>query len=604
MKRCHVVMLFTARSWMVFLFNGDKLMDNASFILLDDQLAGTARYYDNPVEIISAITADDIPATMARLQTCLDEGFHLAGYMAYETGFVLEPKLRSLLNTNGNPLILMGVFENYISNYPDIPCEAVPRLELKPAWSEAEYLQRFEKVIDYIKAGDVYQINLTFPLISDFDGSAICLYDTLRARQPVRYGGVISLGAGPDIVSFSPELFFDKQGADISMRPMKGTIKRLRDPKADMELREAMRYDRKSQAENLMIVDLLRNDLSRIAEKASVKVPHLFSLETYPTLHQMTSTVTATLDNKVSVQDLFKSLFPCGSVTGAPKIRAMEIIRELEPGPRGPYCGSIGYLDPNGDACFNVAIRTAMIEGGKLQYHVGSGVVLDSVGVDEYDECLLKAKVLSDIPSLVETFRWEPDAGIIRKKHHFARLASSARTLGYEYDELAFQSAVQKISGDKPQKCRLILSENGNITFEHEDLNELAKPVILSLSKHALSLGVQEFRHKVLAREFYESERSRVSAKTGCSEVIFLNPIGQVCEGSFTSIFVLIGDQLYTPPLSAGLLPGVLRGHLVEKGEVSQKTLTIDDLKTAEEIFVGNSLRGLIPAKFTDFDQY
>lgn len=579
-------------------------MAEAPFILLDDQLAGSARFYVNPAEIILAKTADEVPSAMAKMQQYLDGGYHLAGYMAYEVGFVLEPSLRPLLQHNNSPLILMGVFENYSKDYPEIPCETVPRLSLKPAWSEAEYLERFKKVIDFIKAGDVYQINLTFPLISDFEGSAICLYDTLRARQPVRYGGVICLGEGPDIVSFSPELFFNKQGADISMRPMKGTIKRLRDPKADIELREAMRHDRKSQAENLMIVDLLRNDLSRIAKKASVRVPHLFSLETYPTLHQMTSTVTAKLDTTVSVQDVFKSLFPCGSVTGAPKIRAMEIIQELEDRPRGPYCGGVGYLDPNGDACFNVAIRTAMIEHGKLQYHVGSGVVLDSKGEDEYDECMLKAKVLSDIPSLVETFRWEPDAGIIRKKHHFARLASSARTLGYEYDELAFQSAVQKISGDKPQKCRLILSENGNIAFEHEDLTKLKEPVTLSLSKHPLSLGVQEYRHKVLARDFYDSEHSRIAAKTGCKEVIFINPDDEICEGSFTSIFARIDGQLYTPPLLSGLLPGVLRGHLVEKGDVLQKVLTIDDLQTAENLFVGNSLRGLMHANFIDFNTH
>ena len=576
-------------------------MPDAPFILLDDQLAGKARLYENPIEIIDARTAKDVASAMSKIQARLDEGYHLAGYMAYEAGFALEPKLEPLLKPDGSPLILMGVFETVTTDYPEIPCEAVPRLELKPAWSETEYLERFEKVIRYIKAGDVYQINLTFPLVSDFEGSALCLYDTLRARQPVRYGGVISLGAGPEIVSFSPELFFDKQGADISMRPMKGTVKRLRDPKADMELREAMRHDRKSQAENLMIVDLLRNDLSRIAKKASVNVPHLFSLETYPTLHQMTSTVTAKLGDKTSVENLFKSLFPCGSVTGAPKIRAMEIIHELEGGPRGPYCGGIGYLDPNGDACFNVAIRTAMIEGGKLRYHVGSGVVLDSVDVDEYDECLLKAKVLSDIPSLVETFRWEPSEGIIRKKHHFARLASSARTLGYDYDELAFQSAVQKLSGDTAKKCRLILSENGTISFEHEDLVNLDSPVSLSLSKHPLSLGVQEFRHKVLARDFYDGERSRVSAKTGCTEVIFTNPDGEICEGSFTSLFARINGRLVTPPLAAGLLPGVLRAYLVEKGEVVQKPISTEDLKTAEEIFVGNSLRGLMTAKFLDF---
>jgi len=482
------------------------------------------------------------------------------------------------------------------------PCETIPRLTLKPQWTEAEYLERFERVIDYIKAGDVYQINLTFPLTSPYTGSAFCLYDTLRSRQPVHYGGVIALNHGPDIVTFSPELFFEKSGQDIEMRPMKGTAKRLRDPDADKKLRDDMRHDIKSQAENLMIVDLLRNDLSRMAENGSVQVPHLFALETYPTLHQMTSTVTAKLDKTVNISKLFESLFPCGSITGAPKIRAMEIIHELEDAPRGPYCGAIGYMDPSGDACFNVGIRTAIIENEQLRYHVGSGVVLDSDGHAEYEECLLKAKVLSDIPSLVETFLWDPEIGIPRRKYHFARLTNSARSLGYPYEELKLQAELQKITGSKPQKCRLILSENGSISVEHEDLQDIGTPVKLALSQYPLSLGVQEYRHKVLARDFYDGERARVSAKTGCDEVIFTNPEGLVCEGSFTSLFLEINGNLLTPSLSSGLLPGVLRGHLIESGEVKQQAMTTQDIRIADKVFIGNSLRGLLPASFIDFD--
>ncbi len=577
-------------------------METQPYILLDDQLSGQARLYVNPIEIITARTPAELFKAMDKIQEKLDTGYYVAGYFSYEAGYALESKLLPKLKPSDTPLLLMGVFETWSPDYPDVPCEAVPRLDLQPEWQEADYLERFEKVIAYIQAGDVYQINLTFPLRSEYSGSELCLYDTLRARQPVRYGGVISLGQGPDIVTFSPELFFDKQGQDISMRPMKGTVKRLRDPAEDQALKEAMRHDAKSQAENLMIVDLLRNDLSRLAEKGSVKVPHLFSLETYPTLHQMTSTVTGRLSKDVQVADLFKSLFPCGSVTGAPKIRAMEIIHELEDGPRGPYCGGIGFLDPNGDACFNVAIRTAIIENQQLRYHVGSGVVLDSQGADEYDECLLKAKVLSDIPSLVETFRYEPDNGIIRKKHHFARLAASARTLGYHYDELGFQTALNKISGDGPLKCRLILSENGSISTEFEELIDLALPIKLSLSKHPLSLGVQEYRHKVLARDFYDGERARLSALTDCTEAIFVNADNQVCEGSFTSLFIRKNGQLITPALSCGLLPGVLRAALIETGEARQALLTLKDIQSADEIYVGNSLRGLMPAAFIDFN--
>ncbi|NNE59167.1 MAG: aminodeoxychorismate synthase component I [Hellea sp.] len=589
-----------ATSSKAFLFSA---MTQSAFILLDDQLSGQSRFYENPVEIIQAFTPDELLGAIKTIQDRLDAGWFIAGYISYEAGLVLEPKLNPRFQQSTEPLLIMGVFDNWSSNYPEPPCEVAPRLDLKPDWQENDYIERFKKVIDYIKAGDIYQVNLTFPLTCEYSGSALCLYDTLRARQPVHYGGVISLG-GPDIVSFSPELFFDKEGDKITMRPMKGTVKRLLDPSDDLALCEAMRHDEKSMAENLMIVDLLRNDLSRIAEKASVNVPHLFSLETYPTLHQMTSTVTAELPSDISALDLFKNLFPCGSVTGAPKIRAMEIIDDLESGPRGPYCGAIGYMDPSGKACFNVAIRTAILSNNQLRYHVGSGVVLDSDVRAEYEECLLKAKVLSDIPSLVETFRWDPENGIIRRKRHFARLANSARSLGYEFNEVKLQTALQTIAATSPQKCRLILSENGSVSIEQSELIEFTAPVRLSLSQHPLSLRVQEYRHKVLARDFYDGERARLAALTGCDEAIFLNPDGEICEGSFTTIFALIEDELFTPPLSSGLLPGILRAELVETGKASQKILGLDDLKKASEIYVGNSLRGLMTAQFLDFEAH
>ncbi len=579
-------------------------MSQTPYILLDDQLAGKARYYERPIEVVTVTDPSKLSAAFEKLQKHLDNGKYIAGHIGYEAGMVFEPKLSKCLNhPPKNYLLQLGVFDGFEPRYPEIPIETIPRLDLKPDWSEADYLARFEKVIAYIKAGDVYQINLTFPMRSPYDGSALCLYDTLRARQPVHYGGVVAL-SDTQIVTFSPELFFEKAGHDISMRPMKGTIKRLPDREADLAQREAMRADIKSQAENLMIVDLLRNDLSRIAKSASVKVPELFSLETYPTLHQMTSKVTAQLSDDITIAQLFKSLFPCGSVTGAPKIRAMEIIHELEGSERGPYCGSIGYMDPNGDACFNVGIRTAIINNGTMRYHVGSGVVLDSDGKSEYEECLLKAKVLSDIPSLVETFLWDPDKGIINRKRHFARLASSAMTLGYPFDEIAIQTALQKISANEPQKCRLILSENGSLSIETDPYIPLNSPVKLAISKHALSLGVQEHRHKVLARDFYDGERNRVKALTSADEVIFLNQDNEVCEGSFTSIFVEKDQQLFTPPLSSGLLPGVLRAKLIELGKAKRKILTISDLQSADKIFVGNSMRGLTPASFINFDLY
>ena len=576
-------------------------MSDHSYILLDDQLASTARYYENPLRIIEVFSEHDLPAAFDTVQSELNKGRYIAGFISYEAGYALEPKLTSILpKDRTGPLLQLGVFDSWSDKYPEAPCEAAPQLELIPSWSKDDYLERFEKVIDYIKAGDVYQINLTFPMHSDYAGSALCLYDTLRARQPVHYGGVIALGE-QKIVSFSPELFFNKKGPEIDMRPMKGTIKRLPDRAADLAQRESMREDIKSQAENLMIVDLLRNDLSKIALTGSVKVPHLFALETYPTLHQMTSTVTATLSDDVSVKQLFTGLFPCGSVTGAPKLRAMEIIRELETGPRGPYCGAMGYIDPNGDACFNVAIRTAILSNNKLRYHVGSGVVLDSDGEAEYDECLLKAKMLAHVPSLIETFRWSPKDGVIRDALHKSRLTSSAETLGYQLDLQALEKALNSIQADIDQRVRLALSGEGEIELTVTDYQKLSEPVKLSLSRHPLSQAVQETRYKLSARDFYDGERNRLKAISGCDEVVFVNEDGEICEGSFTTVFIKKGDQFLTPALASGLLPGVLREELIETGAVKEAVLFLADLVAADEIFVGNSLRGLMPAEFINF---
>jgi len=358
-----------------------------------------------------------------------------------------------------------------------------------------------------------------------------------------------------------------------------------------------MQQEAKSQAENLMIVDLLRNDLSRVSESGSVKVPELYALETYPTLHQMTSRVTSRLRDNTNFADIFKSLFPCGSVTGAPKIRAMEIIDELEERPRGAYCGGLGYIDPDGNACFNVAIRTLILEQGKLRYSVGSGLVLDSEPSDEYAECLLKADVLKPEPiELIETFRWEPESGGLRLPLHKTRMKDAAKALGYPFDEAALEAALLPLEAYKtPQRVRLTLNAKGRFNFTHADYVPLTG-LKISLSKYPLTLQFQNTAQKISHRQFYDGERERLKALTGGNEVLFLNADGNLTEGSFTSLFIEKDGQLLTPPLSAGLLPGILRQDLLKAGRAHEKTLTPDMLEQADAIYLGNSLRGLIPA--------
>ncbi len=368
------------------------------YVYLEDQIAGQERFYGAPVRCITAHDLEDVEPCFAAMTECLDQGLHLAGYASYELGYGLEPKLEALLPAGRTtPLLAFGAFETVRHQRPatvadDTGCTLGG---LEPAWSLQDYVDRFDRVMDYIRAGDVYQINLTFPMTGTVDGGAMSLYGDLRQRQPVRYGGVVSLGA-PTVVTVSPELFFRLDGRRLSVRPMKGTAGRGATPADDDAIARAMQADEKSRAENLMIVDLLRNDVGRVSEIGSVEVTDLFTVETFPTLHQMTSGIQARLCEGIDVPQIFRSLFPCGSVTGAPKIRAMEIIREIESGPRGAYCGAIGYIEPGGAACFNVAIRTLSLFGNdRIVYNVGSAIVSDSRAQSEYEECLLKARVMT-----------------------------------------------------------------------------------------------------------------------------------------------------------------------------------------------------------------
>ena len=374
-----------------------ETIDRPYVLFEDGRDHGRALLFDAPKEIIVARDASEVARAFARMEAASRAGLHLAGYASYELGYALEPKLAARPSPESRtPLLLFGAFAAPRAVNQDFGA-VLPesRISLQPAWTSEEYAQRFQKCRDYIFAGDVYQINLTFPLYGRFEGEPLALYRALRKRQPVAYGGVVALG-GETIVSLSPEVFFDARDGQIRARPMKGTARRGFMPPEDMARAQYLVEDEKSRAENLMIVDLLRNDLSRLAEVGSVKVTDLFTVQTYPTLHQMTSGIEAKLRENVTLAELFSGLFPCGSVTGAPKIRAMEIIRDLECAARGVYCGSLGVISPDGDMRFNVAIRTLTIfPDHELVCNVGSAIVADSTAREEYEECLIKARFLT-----------------------------------------------------------------------------------------------------------------------------------------------------------------------------------------------------------------
>lgn len=366
------------------------------FVLLEDRHEGETLCFDRCHQVLEAHSYDAVPATLAAMLEAQRTGYFLAGCAAYELGYLFEPRLAPLAPALSSPLLQFGVFDKPRRfDWEEVRGSACIS-RFSPLWAFEAYVVRFRQVIDYIRAGDVYQVNLTFPLTGAWSGDPAALFAALRARQPAPYGGLVALGP-ETILSLSPELFFERAGSLIRTRPMKGTAPRGVCPDDDQRFAASLVASEKSRAENLMIVDLLRNDLSRVSDMGSVRVTDLFSVEAYPTLFQMTSGVEAQLRPSLQLPDLLRALFPCGSITGAPKIRAMEVIRELEARPRGVYCGSVGMLHPNGEARFNVAIRTlTLCPSGQATFNVGSGLVFDSEARSEYDECLLKAAFLAE----------------------------------------------------------------------------------------------------------------------------------------------------------------------------------------------------------------
>ena len=593
-----------------------------AFVLLDDNTGREApsALYTDPVEIIRADTPADVPAALARLDGARARGLHAAGFFAYELGYVLEPRLAHLLPAARTvPLIWFGLFRSpailtsaAVNAWLASRTADVPRLTaITHSWDGPAYEARFSKAAQYIQAGDIYQMNLTLRARFTLEGSPIALYRELRQKQRVAYGGIIETG-GLTILSASPELFIERSGNVVSTRPMKGTSPRGASEAADSEARRVLATDAKQRAENLMIVDLMRNDLGRIADIGSVHVTDLFTVETFKTLHQMTSGVTATLKDGTSLLALLEAIFPPGSITGAPKIRAMEIIAELETEPRGVYCGAIGRISPDGHALFNVAIRTPVFfPGGRGEMGIGSGVVADSEATREYAECLLKMKFLTDQIhrfQLIETLlydRADPalagSGGFYLLEGHLARLSTSARYFGFRCDPHAVRAALDtKVASEAAPRLRvrLLLNEDGASIVT---ASPLPSPVPGAVMRYAVSptrLKSSDLFlfHKTTERQLYDREWQHYHDTVSADEVIFLNEDDAICEGSRTSIFLMREGRLLTPPLAAGLLPGVLRAHLLESGQAVEHPLTLASLNNAE-IYLGNSVRGLVRAE-------
>jgi para-aminobenzoate synthetase / 4-amino-4-deoxychorismate lyase len=561
-------------------------------LILEDGPHGPAAF-GAPLKTIRADTPQQVAAALEAMAAAQAGGNYLAGYFSYELGYALEPKLAKLLPPRrAVPLLWFGVFAAPAAQLDFAEAGRAYAGPLKHEWDAAAYQARFERVRELIAAGDFYEANLTFRSRFAFAGDPLALYRELRPGA--RYGAYLDDGERA-VLSFSPELFFDlKADGRIVTRPMKGTAARGADDAADRAAKEALAASPKNRAENLMIVDLLRNDLGRIAELGSVAVSGLYDVETYPTLHQMVSTVAARLKPGTGMAEIVRALFPSGSVTGAPKLRVMECLHELEDSPRGIYCGAIGCFAPDGSARFNVAIRTLTIAGGRGELGIGGAVVQDSTAADEYGECLLKAHYYEAKRrplQLIETLRWEPGAGFVRLDLHLARMERSAECLGLAFDETRARAALAKAVGaGEALRLRLTLDEVGAFACTAALLGPGKDCWTYTISPRRVSSRDLLARHKTSWREHYDSEQ----LPPGCDEAIFLNERGDVAEGSRTNVFVERDGRLLTPPLSAGVLAGVLRASLIAAGRCREAVLMPQDLQGT--VYLGNSLRGLIRA--------
>jgi para-aminobenzoate synthetase/4-amino-4-deoxychorismate lyase len=559
--------------------------------------------FERPRQIIEAWQVEDVRPAMAAAEAARATGRWVGGFVAYEAAAAFDRALTT--RTPGSlPLVWFGVFDAPSVPSPDgTPASKGPETAWAPTadWTadvtREEYDAAIARVRDAIQDGDSYQANYTFRLRSRLDVASLAgRYDTLRRAQRAPYAAHLDIGRW-QILSLSPELFFRLDGRTLTARPMKGTTIRGRFPEEDAARAATLQASTKNRAENVMIVDLMRNDLGRMAEVGSIAVPSLFEIERYPSVFQMTSTVTGRVHPAATVTDLFTALFPAGSITGAPKTSSMRLIAEIERAPRGIYCGAIGFLAPNGDAAFNVAIRTAIVDAttGEVEYGVGGGITWDSIPGDEYAEALSKASFL-DVPpvfSLLETMRLE-GGGVIRLERHLRRLEKSAGYFGIPFEAAHVTSVVDNHVREHPlgsRRARLLLAPGGVATIESGPFTPAAPgapPVPVALGRSPVSSQDRFLFHKTTHRAIYERQRASLP---DVFDVLLWNERGEITEFTIGNVVVELDRRRYTPPVDCGLLAGVFREELLHAGTVAERVITVDDLKRASRVWLVNSLR-------------
>jgi para-aminobenzoate synthetase/4-amino-4-deoxychorismate lyase len=561
-------------------------------------------HFTRPSRIVEARRPLDVAPAIATIERLTrDSRCHAVGFVTYEAGAAFG--LRVHQPPEDLPLAWFAVFDDgpvRIEHLSDWSRNVAPAYELgamTPTVDRPRFNEAFERIKRHIADGETYQANYTFRIEGSFTGDVRQLFADLAGSQRGRYAAFIRLG---DLVicSGSPELFFSRAGSRLTARPMKGTAGRGRTLVEDVERRDTLRASPKERAENVMIVDMVRNDVGRVAAFGTVSVPELLTVEKYPTVWQMTSTVTA--DTSAGLDEIFAALHPSASVTGAPKVNTMKILNDLEAGPRGIYTGAIGYLTPGGDATFNVAIRTAVVDErrGFLSFGIGSGIVWDSNPAGEYDECLLKAAVLGRTPAqfdLLETLRWTPAGGFFLLERHLRRLQDSAEYFGFPYGADGVVEALSEAirGADRPLRVRLTMTARGGLRVEQAPLEPNAAPVRVALAVDPVDPADVLLYHKTTARHVYD--RARLP---GVDDVILWNPQGQVTEATIFNLVVELDGVLVTPPVACGLLAGTFRAELLYRGEIREAVVTIDDLRRASRLWLINSVQEWRPGTLVE----
>jgi para-aminobenzoate synthetase/4-amino-4-deoxychorismate lyase len=563
-----------------------------------DSTTGQWLTFQNPVETVVATSPATVLPALERLETLVNtRHLHAAGFIGYEAAPAFDPSLKVRPDPSGFPLLWFGLYEapeKQTALPAPAPHPSSAPTRWTPSISPDQYRDAMARLHTYLYSGDTYQVNYSFRLQAPFTDEPWAFFCNLVHAQKAHHAAFVENDRFA-LCSASPEQFFKLDGNHITARPMKGTARRGCTPEEDERCAEALLQSPKDRAENVMIVDMIRNDLGRIATPGSVQPSALFTLERYPTAWQMTSTVSA--HTNASVRDILTALFPCASITGAPKSRTMAIIAELETTPRRIYTGAIGFIAPHRQARFNVAIRTVLIDksAGTAEYGVGGGIVWDSTSQSEYEECRTKARILTDPRPefhLLETLLWTPAEGFFLLDRHLQRLIGSAGYFDYRASDPAIGAALQSWADtrpDGPHRLRLLVARDGAVTLQAQPFQAQSDtPVKVALAPSPVDPSDPFLFHKTTHRQIYEQARSSCP---DCEDVLLWNPGGELTESTIANLVLDLDGDLVTPPVACGLLPGTFRAALLAEGRIHEKVVRVADLQRCRHLWLINSVR-------------